>query len=320
MFARVRACPYCNSQESRLFGHRLGHRIVRCGRCGSLFKDLTPAEFSELHAHAFTDNVFLERVVAVNAHKPDIRTWRQFAPLLPPGPLLEVGPGAGHVLAAARDDGREVYGLESSAVHRDFIRKTWGIETLADSPESLVDMAPPFAAVLAFNTIEHMYDLETTFRFLGERLRPGGTILVSTCNADCAILPLVGPYWAMLKVPDHVSIPSAEGLRKLGARTGLSTERVWTGEYPLETPIGILVAARDWWRERRGPAGGHSSSNGDVTQDPGDPDPMPSDGLSAQRRILRRTMELARGVDPSYRLTARLGRAAAIRGLFRKPS
>jgi SAM-dependent methyltransferase len=316
----VRSCPYCDSKEGRLFGHRLGHRIVRCSACGSLFKDLTPDEFTDLHAHAFTDRIFIDGIVAVNAHKPDIRTWRQFAPLLSPGPVLEVGPGSGHVLAAARDDGREVYGLESSAVHRDFIRKTWGIDTLVDSPESLAAVAPPFGSVLAFNTIEHVYDLETMFRFLGDRLRPGGTILVSTCNADCAILPVVGPYWAMLKVPDHVSIPSAEGLRRLGARTGLAAERVWTGEYPLETPIGILVAARDWLRERRAPAHETPTPNGAAAQDPASSARSAGRGALTQRRIVRRVMDLARGIDPSHRLTARFGRAAAIRGLFRKPS
>jgi SAM-dependent methyltransferase len=313
----MRSCPYCASSSARSFGQRLGHPIVRCRACSSLYKDLTPEQFTEIHGKAFTDTEFLDNISEANATVPARKTWLEFGHLLPPGPLLEVGPGAGYFLAAAREVGREVYGLESSAVHRDFIRKTWGIDRLFDSPEALSAVAPPFGAVVAINTIEHVYDLASMFAFLRGRLRPGGVVLISTCNAECIILPLVGTYWSMLKVLDHVSIPSAEGLRRLGARTGLVTEKVWTGEYPLETPIGVLVAARDWWRERRerpgppaaAPDGSRRAVETSARRDNG--------GGPMARRLARRLMKAARGVDPSYRVTSWLGRAAAIRGLFR---
>ena len=48
----------------------------------------------------------------------------------------------------------------------------------------------------------------------------------------------------MLKEPDHFSIPSPESLRRVGERCGLRVLDVWSGEYPLETPLGVLVAAR----------------------------------------------------------------------------
>src|SRR5262249_10997048 len=116
------------------------------------------------------------------------------------------------------------------------------------------------------------------------------------------------------------SIPSAEGLRKLGVRTGLTVERVWTGEYPLETPIGIAVAARDYWRERRDEANERAPSGRSPAPDSAPPAARAGGRALLQRRIRGRVMGLARGLDPSHRVTAWLGRAAAIRGLFRKPS
>ena len=120
-------------------------------------------------------------------------------------------------------------------------------------------------------------------------------------------------YWSMFKPPDHVSIPSADGFRRLAPRVGLSLSRVWTGELPLETPIGLATAARDFILEKSSRRAGTAAEH--ATQDGG---AAPSASRAVLRRVVRGAMHLMATVDPTRRLTTRMGRAAAIRGLFRR--
>jgi SAM-dependent methyltransferase len=307
----MRACPYCDALDAGRLGERLGATFLRCRRCRSIYMDLTPAQYERLHDHAFSDQAYIDEIVSEKHETPDRTTWAEFRDLLPHGPLLEIGPGTGHLLAAAREANRPVYALESSRSHREFIRRAWGIETVFGSFSELPASAPKFAAVLAFNTIEHVFDVGALFAATRPHLAPGGVILISTCNAECIIVPVVGVYWSMFKQPDHVSIPSAEGLRRLGARAGFSTERVWTGELPLETPIGLATAARDFVRERwmgREPARGGDGPAAS-TAAPGT--------VPLGRRFARFAVRTFASTDPTRYLTARVGRSAAIRGLFR---
>jgi SAM-dependent methyltransferase len=273
--------------------------------------DLTPSEYASIHERAFSDTEFISRIVTASSAQPDRKTWHEFQHLLPPGPVLEIGPGTGYLLAAARDAGREVFGVESSAVHREFIVRTWGIPNVFSALDDIPPTAPKFAAVMLFNTIEHVFDVTSLFRAIRARLAPEAAVLVSTCNAECIILPMVGTYWAMLKVPDHVSLPAAESFRRLALRTGFTCRRVWTGEQPLETPIGIVVALRDWIAERR-----VSSDAPEANRDPC-VDGLPLDKrVPTQRRLARIAMRLTEHLDPTRHVTSLFGRAAAIRGLF----
>jgi SAM-dependent methyltransferase len=281
---------------------------LRCLVCRSLYRDLTAADYAAIHAKAFSDMEFISMAVTFKADRPDYATWSEFADLLPPGPLLEIGPGAGYLLAAAREAGREVFGVESSEVHRKFIERTWGLPNVFPSMDDL-PAATRFGAVILINTIEHVFDVGGLFAAVRARLAPEGRLLVSTCNAECILLPLVGPYWAMLKVSDHVSIPAAESFRRLANRTGFACRKVWTGELPLETPIGIAVAIRDWARERKGAVA--------VPDSPGPASNTEVDTrVPLSRQLARNVMRFAERVDPTRHVTARLGRAAAIRGLF----
>jgi len=274
--------------------------------------DLTQEQYAVLHQGAFGDDEYISDIVSAKSYAPDRATWREFESVLPEGPLLEIGPGTGHFLAAAREARREVYAIESSSVHREFVRRTWGIEAVA-SLEDLPRATPPFASVVMFNTIEHVFDVAALFLALRERLRAGAVVFVSTCNADCIIVPVVGVYWSMFKPPDHVSIPSADGFRRLAPRVGLSVSRVWTGELPLETPIGLATAARDYLLEHRAgppvPGGEHATQDG--------PAATPA-AKAVLRRIVRGAMDLTSRVDPTRRITTRMGKAAAIRALFRR--
>lgn len=291
----MRACPYCNSSDVRIFGERLGATYLRCLGCRSIHMDLAAADYARLHEQAFSDKAFLSDAVSAHSTEPDRRLWNEFAHLFPPGPLLEIGPGAGHFLAAAAEAKREVFAVEASAVHREFIASTWGFRDVFGSLEELPATTPRFAAVAMFNTIEHVFDVARLFESIRSRLGPNGVVFVTTCNAECVIVPVVRTYWSMFKQPDHVSLPSGDGFRRLGDRTKLPCRRTWTGELPLETPIGMAVAVRDWVRERRGAEQGNSPRS---AQDAPRVESPTTEQVPFQRRMARRLMKASARIDP----------------------
>jgi SAM-dependent methyltransferase len=279
--------------------------FVRCTSCASVFQTLSPSEFALLHGDAFTDESFVHGVAGALGDEPDRRTWEELRPFLPGVSYLEIGPGSGHLLAAAHEAGRTVTGIESSAVHRDFIRRTWGLEAVYPSFAELPEGAQ-FDAIVAMNTLEHVYDIGPFLAGVRSLLAPTGVFFLSTVNPAALSGKLVRAYWSMCKPLDHVSFPSAEGLRTAGAEAGLSVGKVWYGELPLETPLSVVVAARDFLRDRRsGPAG---QGNGAGTAEPS----LASSGGIAGRAISL-VFEKGRGLDPTSWALGRLGMATMIK-------
>lgn len=110
---------------------------------------------------------------------PSSRLWEALS--LPGTSVLEIGPGSGHLLAAAQRAGCSVEAIESSKVHRDYIRDTRGIGSLY-STIGEVPVGRAFDAIVAINVFEHIYDVAAFLRFIGKALAPGGTFFVSTPN------------------------------------------------------------------------------------------------------------------------------------------
>jgi SAM-dependent methyltransferase len=172
--------------------------------------------------------------------------------LIQPGNLLEIGSGTGHLLAAAQRRGFTVSGIELSPYHRNFVRQTWGIDLLEKPLEELDLPADKFDNVISINVFEHLPDPKLHLSSVRRVLKPGGRYFISTSNANALVAKICGGYWSMFKPPDHLSIPSTTGMRSAADAAGLSTLRVWSTDLPLETPLGLAVALRDWKHERRG--------------------------------------------------------------------
>jgi 2-polyprenyl-3-methyl-5-hydroxy-6-metoxy-1,4-benzoquinol methylase len=279
---------------------------VRCRTCRSVFRDITAEKFEQLHGEAFQDTHFLDSHIAASGLEPSSGLWDELA--LPGTSLLEIGPGTGHLLAAAHKVGRSVTAVESSEVHRTFIRETWGINSLypniAAIPNDLL-----FDAVVAINVLEHVYDIANFLRSIAKVLAPNGVVFISTVNAVSLEAALLRNWWSMCKVHDHISFPSASGMARAAQAADLRTERVWSTELPFELPVSTLVAARDWARARRRPSTDASDSRLAGN---------PAEGVnSASKARLARFYSFSAHFDPTSRLLGALGRAATVKARMR---
>jgi 2-polyprenyl-3-methyl-5-hydroxy-6-metoxy-1,4-benzoquinol methylase len=280
---------------------------LRCRVCRSVYRDIAPGKFAQLHSDAGEDPRFCESLVETLGHQPASQSWDHLA--LPGKSVLEIGPGTGHLLAAAHRAGRSVTAVEASEMHRRFIRDTWGIasvyEDISELPRGLL-----FDAIVAINVVEHIYDIAAFFRFVAGVLAPNGVFFISTPNAASLEATVLRAWWSMCKEIDHVSFPTPEGMARASQAAGLQADRVWSSELPLEFPISMLVAARDWSQARLRPA----SPPGDV-EDSGS---LPENGHRASTAKLARFYALSSRFDPTSRLLASLGRAGTIKAQLRK--
>jgi SAM-dependent methyltransferase len=299
-----RSCPFCFDGSSSLFGTRDG-AWLRCRTCRSVFRDITADRFEQLHGEACQDSRFVDSVVGALGIEPAIGRWEALS--MPGRSVLEIGPGTGHLLAAAVRAGRSVTAVESSEVHRAFIRDTWGIESvyedIADLPQGLT-----FDAVVAINVIEHIYDVAGFLRSITKVLAPNGVIFISTANAASLEATLLGTWWSMCKDRDHVSLPSLVGMARAARSLNLRTERVWSSELPFELPISVLVAARDWNRARR--AASAQPHDGHMLAAPG------QGGTPATARLAH-LYSVSAPFDPTSRLMSALGRGGSVKARLR---
>lgn len=305
----MRACPFCNSIQSKYLGLRAGAQYDRCCSCGSIYMQMGREEFNERQARTWDHDGFIRRIeLSLGASQPDYSTWTEIEPILPKtGTILEIGPGTGHLMAAAKDTGRSVAGIETSEVNRRHIKQAWGIDAVYQSLEQLPD-AERVSTVVMVNVLEHIYDVQPFLGALGRRLPPGGVIFISTCNGDALLPRIVGTMWSMCKQPDHASFPSRSGMREVAQRSGLISDRIWTHELPFETPLGIAVAIRDWKSERK-----HAGNQTIAVSEP---------AAESDRRSGRKLVQLAdrfQRLDIARPAVSWLGMACAIKALLVRP-
>ena len=301
-----RTCPFCASSDTRPWRRRPEGAFLLCGACGSYLKDISPDGFAQLHATAFEDGAFIQKSVGITGDsQPDFQTWDSLFSHLPAGRLLEIGPGTGHLLAAARDRGWVVEAVETSPSHRAWIERAWGIAAKPDL-EDLPQTFQPDLIVMV-NVLEHVMEPGLLLDLLARRLAPGGRLFISLPNARSSVASMAGIWWAMFKPSDHVSIPSRSGLQSLMDRSGWQAERIWSSELPLETPLGLAVAARDRWRSR--------------APMPLSPEPTPAAGTSEglpNNRVLKVIRRIPPAWEPTARLAGWIGRGATLKAWLRQ--
>lgn len=284
---------------------------MRCLNCRSIFRDITPARFDQIHHEAFQDNGHIESSLAFAGDRPQHARWDLLA--LPGRRVLEIGPGSGHLLAAAKEAGRDVAAVESSAVHRDYIRSTWDISPVYATMDE-IPAGHTFDTVVAINVFEHVYDIAAFLSAVRKVLAHGGMFYLSAPNARSLEASMLGTWWPMCKVHDHVSFPSPAGLAIAAQQSGLRVGRIWSAGLPFELPVSALAAARDRGLARRGAIkpGGQDALAAPVCTS-GNQNSRPG-----AKTALARFYAAAGPFDPARRVLGALGRAGTVKAQLRR--
>lgn len=205
-------CPACGSRDLHRFTLGAGEELRRCADCATVSAGeyADPAEvyvdgymFGEagafgLDVRAPAFQAYLRRVA-----RRRVRIVAAATGLRRPGTWLDVGAGTGELLAAARDGGWRVQGVEPERTAAEMARA----RGLAVVPSELARSGLPeasFDVVSAFHVLEHIADSRAFLRLLSRWARPGGHVVVEVPNFAAYQRRALGPRWPHLRPREHL--------------------------------------------------------------------------------------------------------------------
>lgn len=262
------ACPIC---EQPLHPTRVRARdrlvtgdgpfgVAECAGCqlGLTVPQLCGEELAPYYADAYYEDYYehtgagggnpLQRLRAL-LRRRGVERRQRHPPFqldrLAPGKVLEVGCGAGELLAQFAARGWEAYGIDpSAAATAATARRGASVHTgtLRDQPWP----AASFDLVVFQHSLEHIEEPVEAMAEASALLAPGGRLIVDVPNWMSWQRRLFGNRWVMLDLPRHLQHFSPRALTRLAARLGLEPRAVGTSSNAIATAYSVhyLLAGR----------------------------------------------------------------------------
>jgi SAM-dependent methyltransferase len=139
---------------------------------------------------------------------------------------LDVGCGTGALLAALRQDGWAVQGVDPDATLARQAREERGLAVFVGDLAAAAFPNEHFDLVVLWHVLEHLPAPLATLGEVRRVLRPGGVAVIGVPNAASLQARLLGRYWAAYDVPWHLSHFSPGTLGKLLEQAGFRTVRL----------------------------------------------------------------------------------------------
>ena len=245
------SCLVCGSAKSSLRFVQRGYPVYRCADCGLEFVSPIPgpAELAEYYDRGYS--VPLERYAAAGARNAariaDVERWCPER-----GRLLEIGASYGHSLAAARERGWEVAGVELSPTASAHAREQLGLSVFNCELQEAPLPTGSFDAVIMWHVLEHVRDPRDQVRRISELLKPGGFFGLRVPNVTSFGARVAGQWWPWMCPPAHLWFFSATTLPCLLDACGFEILEVRTLRGDGNNVYQYaLMAAGNWLNELR---------------------------------------------------------------------
>jgi SAM-dependent methyltransferase len=259
------SCPACGTRRwsaPRPGGfrfHGIHYRRVRCEECGLFGLDPLPAPelWPVMYADAYFDAYSVHHCPTPGYAAGREVAWRvanerlqRLQVVRPQGRLLDVGCAGGHFLAAARDRGYDVRGIEFSPTMAAQARATYGLDVVeGDVMQTHVD--GPFDVIHMEDVVEHLRDPLAVLRKLATLLKDDGIFVIDgplerQFNLSLALLELnlrLRRVEDVEMAPAHIWQFTLGTQRRLVERAGLHEVRAWVYQAPIPvSPPGSSLA------------------------------------------------------------------------------
>ena len=242
-----------------------GLEIVRCPRCGLLFRAILPSpeDLPGLYDSAYFQaedrsqggEGYADYVGEADLHRLNAR--RRLSLLegfTAPGRLLDVGCAAGFFLDEARGRGWEVTGIEVSTEMAEWASGTLGLpQVIHGSFTGHPWDEGTFDCVTMWDYIEHTIDPLFELQLAHRLLRPGGMLALSTGDAGSLVARLTGRRWHLLTPRHHNYFFTRSSLLSGLERAGFSVlvARHLGARYSVRYLAHKLRTLADWRPLRR---------------------------------------------------------------------
>jgi 2-polyprenyl-3-methyl-5-hydroxy-6-metoxy-1,4-benzoquinol methylase len=192
----------------------------------------TLAELTTYYNQAYTDGLYRTFITAAEMKKRTAQ--RRLAELgghVPKGRWLDVGASTGLFVAQAIKEGIDAEGIElaRSAVEE---AQQAGLPVRQGDLNHL-DAVDRYAVVTAFDVIEHSPDPLDFLRRIGDCLRFGGYVVLTTPDLNCLFRRLMGRRWFFYIPDEHLFLFTRSVMTRLLARAGFEVERIGRTHKPL---------------------------------------------------------------------------------------
>ena len=249
------ACPICGhadlAPEGEVKDHHLSQEVFRltsCISCGFLFTNPRPKQedigryYASVNYISHTDSAasLSDRLYRFARSYALRKKHRLVALYKPQGRLLDVGCGTGSFLGHMKKRGFQVAGVEPSDRARAIAEQTSPGSTFSALAE--VDRTKPFEVVTLWHVLEHLPDLNGSFREFNSLLRVGGELFIAVPDRTSWDRTHYGSLWAALDVPRHLSHFGPKDIGMLMEQHGfklVSSRRMW-----LDAPYICMLSER----------------------------------------------------------------------------
>ena len=217
------ACVLCRTDNPRRLFTKAGWTFVRCTGCGliSLRPLPTPAQLAEHYEASYHNGRYADFTAAAGIREAIARDrLRLVSALVPVGPWLDVGCSTGTFIGEAARIGITAEGIELSTAAVAQARAR-GLSVHQGSGESFTP-SRRYAAVTAFDLIEHLPDPVAFVRRVSTWLLPGGIFTLTLPNAASLAACLMRRHWYYYTPPEHVHYFTPGTIRRLLDDNGFS--------------------------------------------------------------------------------------------------
>lgn len=222
-------CLICESAETAPFlegrdyisGKNFG--LQRCDVCGFVFTWPQPTNLDDYYPKFYRDYHPLVLRLFHLVQRLRTKLWtRKFGQ---PGTALEVGCGHGWMLAALRDAGWQVTGIERTADSARFASEKLGLAVIVGDLTALKPGAQ-FDLIILHQVLEHLPNPMETLTTCARLLKPGGVVTIGVPNLASWQFRFSRRHWQHLDVPRHLGHFTPESLRGALNRAGLQVQRI----------------------------------------------------------------------------------------------
>ena len=216
-YERLEHCPICGKEDFKNFlvvtdnaVSKESFVIVECENCSFKFTNPRPDinsigkyyESEEYISHSNIKTGIINRayhVVRTITTKQKVELINRNSPAK--GAILDYGCGTGIFLAACKNDGWEIRGIEPNDRAREEASKETG-EIIARDLQDIT--GEKFEVITLWHVLEHIHTLNDTLAQLIDLLQEDGTLIIAVPNADSHDAQLYKADWAAYDVPRHL--------------------------------------------------------------------------------------------------------------------
>jgi len=240
MESAAKSCILCGDRDRKILIEKDSWHVYRCSSCGLGFLDPRPSreDISKLYSKEYCEDHFSEggepdspefkKRLGLETHR--VRFFRR---IKRKGRILDIGCGYGYFLAACRNYGYDVHGLDISAWASQHATKNLGLSiTVAEMDEAELSLQS-FDVITVWHFLEHTPDPRKAILRAKDWLKKDGILIVDVPNHEGTDARKNWKDWVGWSLPYHFYHFTPQTLTMLLGTCGFRV--VKTKDYHSET-------------------------------------------------------------------------------------